>query len=225
MKGRGDEKVKYLLRKWNAFAAMLTASLILFLPISAMAAETETAPEYQITTQEISVDKESGEYSFEICIDTTENYAGAEFGVICSQGTEITSVSSSAESMTGPKEANGLVWFGFFAGEDSFSGEMVVKVEGSYEPGSESAIVIQDIKIYTVGDQDYTSTALEGGMIVNLNADSVTESMEDSAENGGINMIVLLAVFMVIVAAVAIVLIYRRKKRGEETNVFQENHK
>lgn len=215
--------MKYLLKKTSTFFALLTVSVMLLSSMSAMAAE--SAQEFDVTTRDISVDKESGKYSFEICINTSESYAGAEFGVICSEGTEITSISSDAESMTGPKEANGLVWFGFFEGEDSFSGEMVVTVEGSYEPETESAMVIQDIKIYTVGDQEYTSESLDAGMIVNLNADSVTENTEVPAEDKGINIVVLLAVFMVIVAVAVIVLIYMRKMRGERKNVFQKNRK
>lgn len=215
--------MKHLLKKWNTLAAMLAASLILFLPISVMAAE--TSPEYDITTKEISVDKENGEYSFKICIETAENYAGAEFGVICSQGVEINVIASDAESMTGPKEANGLVWFGFFEGEDSFSKQMTVTVKGTYDPEIESAIVIQDIRIYTVGDEEYTSTSLETGMVVNLNADSVTENVGVPTGDNDINIIALAVVFMVVVAAVVIVLIYIRKMRGERKNVFQENSK
>lgn len=217
------KKVKYLVKKTSTFLVMLTASLVLLSFMPAMAGE--STQKFDITTREISVDKESGQYSFEICIDTSENYAGAEFGVICSEGTEITSISSDAESMTGPKEANGLVWFGFFEGEDSFRDEMVVTVEGSYEAETESAIVIQDIKIYTVGDQEYASESLDAGMLVNLNADSVIENAEVPTEDNGINIVVLLAVFMVIVAVVAMVLIYKRKMRGERKDVFQENSK
>lgn len=212
--------MKQLFKKIRLFLTMLTGSLVLLSAVPVMAAESTS--EVEISTTDLSVDKESGEYSFKICVDSIDNYAGAEFGVICSQDVEVTSVTSDAGSITGPKEANGLVWFGFFDGENSFSGGETVTVEGSFEPGTESAIVIQDIKIYTVGEEEYTSASVEGGLIVNLYKNSVLDVVENMMNDGGISTIVLLAGFLVIVAVIAVVLIYKRKKRGEQKNDFKK---
>lgn len=214
------KKVKYLFRKANVLFAIIFAGFVLSLPARVMAAE--SSPEYNIEVQEISADKEKGEYSFKICIDTAENYAGAEFGTICSQGVEINVIGSNAESMTGPKEANGLVWFGFFDGEDSFSEQMTVTVKGNYDPEIESAILIQDIKIYTVGDEEYTSKSLEAGMVVNLNANSVTENVGVPTGDNGINIVALTAIFMAILAVAVSILIYIKKMRGERKNAFKK---
>ena len=127
---------------------------------------------------------------------------------------------STAGSVTGPKESSGLVWFGFFDGEDSFCEEVTVTVEGNYEPGNESAIVVQDIKIYTIGDQEYASTYLDGGFVVNISSDSVQEIFPEEPEekdDNGISVIVLIACCVVIAAGAAGALVYKKKKpRGEK---------
>lgn len=222
-------------RKTGFLGAMCAGCLTLFSAMPVTAAENESEdmaensentenaeeiPEVNISTSLISMDEESGEYSFEINIDSQEAYAGAEFGIICSQGTEVTSVMSTAGSVTGPKESSGLVWFGFFDGEDSFCEEVTVTVEGNYEPGKESAIVVQDIKIYTIGDQEYASTYLDGGFVVNISSDSVQEILPEEPEekdDNGISVIVLIACCVVIAAGAAGALVYKKKKpRGEK---------
>lgn len=196
--------------------AMLIGCLVMFSAQPIFAAEKDS--EYKVTTQELTVDKENGTYSFDICIDSPENYAGAEFGIICSQGVEVTAVECNAGNTTGPKKSNGLVWFGFFEGEDSFEGKEVITVEGSFESGTESVIVIQDIKIYTVGDEEYKSTPLEGGIVVSLYTNSVENVNEDTVNESGIDTMILLVCFMVIVAIVVSVLIYKKKIKGEKSN-------
>ena len=107
-----------LLKKNKFFGMIITGCLMLFSVMPVMAAgntvetDVKDTAEADVTTSELTVDKETGGFSFQINIVSQKAYAGAEFGVICSEGTEITSVESMAGSMTGPKESNGLVWFG-----------------------------------------------------------------------------------------------------------------
>lgn len=177
--------------------------------------------EFDYKIDDICVDEQSGTYSFEISVDAKEHYAGAEFGLICSQGVEINAVDSEADSMTGPKEANGLVWFGYFDGEDAFYGPMTVIVEGTYNAKMDSAVVIRDTRVYTIGEEEYATTDLESGTVINLSEGTVIENTGVPSGDNGINMIGLLAIFMVIGAIVTSVLIYKKKK-GNRKDVLQE---
>ncbi len=152
------------MRKFIQNAALLAASaLCLVSPAMASGYPTVSVPE-----TEILLEPSGGRYSFTIEIDSQTPYAGAEFGVFCSQGTEITSVTVSGGSVTGPQAADGLIWFGFFEGSDSFTGTATVTIEGQCQAGADGAIAIQDVKLYTIGAQEYTSTAIDCGTVVNL---------------------------------------------------------
>lgn len=159
--------------------------LILCAPATVMAAENTV--EADVTTSNVQVDSDSGEYSFLISIDAKEAYAGVEFGVFCSDGVEITSVECSAGSSVGPKKSEGLVWFGYFSGTDEFAGAETISVKGTCEIGKESAIKIQDIRIYTVGDGDYITTNVDGGMIVELKAEPDVEGDAEVDEEPGVD--------------------------------------
>ena len=209
-----------LFKKSKFFGMIITGCLMLLSVMPVMAAgntvetDVKDTAEADVTTSELTVDKETGGFSFQINIVSQKAYAGAEFGVICSEGTEITSVESMAGSMTGPKESNGLVWFGFYEGEDSFSGETTITVKGNFKAGTESAIVIQDIKIYTVVEQEYSTTSIDGGMIINLNSDSIRKSINSDADKYGISVIVPIICCVVIAMGMVTALIYRKKTRG-----------
>ena len=177
---------------------------------------------------EAASDGKTGQFQFEITIDSDEKYAGMEFGVICSEGCEITSVSYNTEvSATGPKEANGLIWFGFFVGEDSLGGEITASVEGTCKPGQAAAVAVRDVRLYTIGGGEYASRALEGGYVVNLRGDEtsglaqdtqVQDRTEEQDETGigvaspetgdDINVKWIIAGCLVIAAAIAAALIY-----------------
>lgn len=230
-------KMKYILRKVGRLFLIAAGCWLLLAGTGVQAAEGSqsiNATTVKVVSTEVGVDQESGSFSFELQICNDEPYAGAEFGVFCSQGVEITSVSSSAGSVTGPKEANGLVWFGFFDGEDSFKGEISVTVEGSSPTGCDAAVLIQDVKIYSVGEQEYTSQFLECGTMINLRADlSAAEEGKDTIDsetseesgstaemdkavspktNDGINVIVWM-ICGLLIAAAAITLIYRKNHK------------
>lgn len=199
--------------KCFAFLIIFAVSMMLF-PVSVSA--DEQTPSVSVSATEIPVDQTDGHFSFVIEIDAQEKYAGAEFGVICSQGAEITAVSASGGSVTGPQKANGLVWFGFFDGADSFSGTATVTVEGTCEIGTDCAVMIQDVSVYTIGDEVYASTDVASGIVVNLRCEPVetqppASQPDEETETWDID--VLVVCLLVIAAAVAGTLIYRKLKQ------------
>lgn len=212
--------MKRSLRIICAFLALFTLCLT-----PALAAE-ET-PSVSATETEVLVDQTNGRFQFTIEVTSQAAYAGAEFGVYCSQGLEITSVTATGGSITGPQAANGLVWFGFFDGSDSFTGTTTVTVAGTCQERVDGAVAIQDVKLYTVGNQEYASTAVECGQVVNLYwelpvaMEPVEEGTESSYEPD-IDVPLIIICCTVIAAAVAGALIYIKTKNNKNTKNQKE---
>ena len=214
--------------------SILTLFAVLLIPLSTVPVlASEPAPAVYIPETLILVDQANGQFSFTIQVDSQESYAGAEFGIICSQGVDITAVESTGGSVTGPQKANGLVWFGFFSGQDSFRGVTTVTVSGTCPIGFDCAVVIQDVSLYTVGQEEYSSTALECGTIVNLRcrleeSAEPTEIPTEMSPNTGIDAPLLIICLSVIAAGLAGTLIYKLKKnqpkktRKEKENASEE---
>lgn len=195
---------------------MTVVMLLLFvsMPISVCAVENENKT--IVTIDDLTVDETNASFSFIVNVETDEAYAGAEFGAFCSKGVEITSVESSCDSLAGPTQANGLVWFSFFDGENSFNGKQSVTVYGSYEVGQESAVKFSDIKIYSINANEYITTFVEGDVDVQISkgATKITEVEKED----GINIILLLALLLVVVVTTVVMFIYIKKnkvKKGE----------
>lgn len=203
---------------------MTVVMLLLFvsMPISVCAVENENKT--IVTIDELTVDKTNASFSFIVNVETDEAYAGAEFGAFCSQGVEITSVESSCDSLAGPTQANGLVWFSFFDGENSFNGKQSVTVYGSYEVGQESAIKFSDIKIYSINANKYITTTVEGDVDVQISK-GVQKTTEVVKEND-MNILLLLALVLVIVVTTVVMFIYIKKnkvKKGETDKNVQKS--
>ncbi|MBQ8539388.1 MAG: hypothetical protein IJ433_07020 [Ruminococcus sp.] len=195
---------------------MTVVMLLLFvsMPISVCAEENENKT--IVTIDELTVDETNASFSFIVNIETDEAYAGAEFGAFCSQGVEITSVESSCDSLAGPTQANGLVWFSFFDGENSFNGKQSVTVYGSYEIGQESAVKFSDIKIYSINANEYITTSVEDDVDVQISK-GVQKTTEVDKEND-MNILLLLALVLVVVVTMVVMFIYIKKnkvKKGE----------
>lgn len=203
---------------------MTVVMLLLFasMPISVFAEENENKA--IVTIDDLTVDKTNASFSFIVNVETDEAYAGAEFGAFCSKGVEITSVESSCDSLAGPTQANGLVWFSFFDGENSFNGKQSVTVYGSYEVGRESAIKFSDIKIYSINANKYITTTVEGDVDVQISK-GVQKTTGVVKEND-MNILLLLALVLVIVVTTVVMFIYIKKnkvKKGETDKNVQKS--
>lgn len=190
---------------------MTVVMLLMFvsMPISVCAVENENKT--IVTIDDLTVDETNASFSFIVNVETDEVYAGAEFGAFCSKGVEITSVESSCDSLAGPTQANGLVWFSFFDGENSFNGKQSVTVYGSYEVGQESAVKFSDIKIYSINANEYITTSVEDDVDVQISkgATKITEVEKED----GINIILLLALVLVVVVTTVVMFIYIKKNK------------
>ena len=200
---------------------MTVVMLLLFvsMPISVCAVENENKT--IVTIDDLTVDETNASFSFIVNVETDEAYAGAEFGAFCSQGVKITSVKSSAGSVAGPTKANGLDWFSFFDGENSFNGTQSVTVYGSYELGQESAVKLSDIKIYSTKADEYITTSVDDDVNVQISKGSV--KLSEVAEDGYINIILFVALLLVIVATTIIIFLYIKSRLKRRKGEMIEN--
>ena len=199
----------------------LMVFMILFsigIPVTVCATEAE---KNTVTIEDLKVDKSNESFSFVVNVDSDHPYAGAEFGAFCSQGVKITSVKSSAGSVAGPTKANGLDWFSFFDGANSFNGTQSVTVYGSYELGQESAVKLSDIKIYSTKADEYITTSVDDDVNVQISKGSV--KLSEVAEDGYINIILFVALLLVIVATTIIIFIYIKSRLKRRKGEMIEN--
>ena len=210
------------MKKLCVIITVVMLLLFVSMPISVCAVENENKT--IVTIDELTVDKTNASFSFIVNVETDEAYAGAEFGAFCSQGVEITSVESSCDSLAGPTQANGLVWFSFFDGENSFNGKQSVTVYGSYEIGQESAVKFSDIKIYSINANEYITTSVEDDVDVQISK-GVQKTTEVDKEND-MNILLLLALVLVVVVTMVVMFIYIKKnkvKKGETDKNVQKS--
>lgn len=210
------------MKKLCVITTVVMLLLFVSMPISVCAEENENKT--IVTIDELTVDETNASFSIIVNIETDEAYAGAEFGAFCSQGVEITSVESSCDSLAGPTQANGLVWFSFFDGENSFNGKQSVTVYGSYEIGQESAVKLSDIKIYSIKDNEYITTSVEDDVDVQISK-GVQKTTEVEKEND-MNILLLLALVLVVVVTMVVMFIYIKKnkvKKGETDKNVQKS--
>ena len=207
-------------------SAVITACFLLN-PVCCLAGENvaENETPVKVSSTEVRMDKETGEFSFDITVDTEEAFAGMEFGVICSAGCELTEVTYNLEANnTAPTKGEGVTWFGFFDGEDCYTEDVVATVSGKCDVEKEAAVALQMVKRYIVGEGQYTEEKMPVDIVVNVTASSNPLLNLIDIEEGttGMNVGVIIAVCIAAGAIVVIMaaFIYRKfikKKDNEET--------
>lgn len=208
---------------------ILCAAMIMCLmanPVQAFAAENtmEKANPVKVSGTEVSIDKETGEFSFDVTVDTQEAFAGMEFGVICSEGCEVTEVAYNVDAASAaPTKAAGVTWFGFFNGEDSYIEDIVATINGKCDSENEAAVAFQVVKRYTIGEEEYAVEQIPLDIVVSLGAEEnpLTE-LENIVDLGTENVNAGFIVAGCIAAGVIVItaFIYIRitkKKKNEET--------
>lgn len=125
-----------------------------------------------ITPSADTVTLEEGQQSFTLDINLSEEvpFAGAEFGLDLPEGMTLTKVefldpAVQAANHTPEVTVEGRTYFGFYTGENSFSGDLLVaRLTFTYTGGSDVAIQLGSSKVVTIRDdgstQGDTSSAL-----------------------------------------------------------------
>lgn len=223
MTGEVKEKMRMnYLKKLKSMTAIFLSCFVVTAMVTIDVKAEEKNPSIQVPVTEVKADSKTGSFKFDIQTKSEELYAGMEFGVVCGKGAKITKVSyDKSVSNVGPKEANGLVWFGYFDGEDSFQGDMTVTVEGVCEKNVDSAIAIKDVKLYQIGESDYNTKKIDSDIIVHIlgGGKKAETKLPKNPKMTDMNAGWLLLVCLVAGGGVATALIYKKKqeKNKQET--------
>ncbi len=194
-------------------------------PVQVIAAENTTENPVKVSSTEVNIDKETGEFSFDVTVDTEEAFAGMEFGVICSEGCEVTEVAYNVDAASAaPTKAAGVTWFGFFDGEDSYTEDIVATINGKCDTEKEAAVALQVVKRYTVGEEEYAEEQIPLDIVVTLGAaaNPFTELVEIvNDDTGNMSAGFIIAGCIVVTAIVIAAFVYRsitkKRKNIEET--------
>ncbi|MGM9681629.1 MAG: hypothetical protein ACI3XR_09010 [Eubacteriales bacterium] len=108
---------------------------------------------------------DSGAFTFAVELTSLQEYRAADVGLFLSDGVEITSVRvDNGASVTGPTEARGLTWFGYFSSKAAV-GTTVLTVSGKCSGVGDWAIKVDSAKIT---HSDYSTSQTVCGWVVNL---------------------------------------------------------
>ncbi len=101
-------------------------------------------------TQKVTLGKDEQDFSIAITVNHSEDYAGAEFGLVCSDGVTVKSVSySKSSSKAGPTMVGNTAWFSYFSGSNEYRGSMTATVSLQYTGTQNSSLVLKTVSIYT----------------------------------------------------------------------------
>lgn len=86
-----------------------------------------------------------------ITVSADKPYAGAEFALRCGDGVTVKSISYSSKNISAaaPTQAGGYIWFSYFDGENSFSGDITVSVTLQYSGKKNATVVLHTVSLYT----------------------------------------------------------------------------
>lgn len=127
------------------------------------------AAEIAVSDSNIELSQTENTFSFEISITENEKFAGAEFGVSIPDGVTLKEVNYIDEKIRNSSHTpvvmkDNCAYFGFYQGENSFSGE--------YD--------VAELKFEYSGDKDIV-ISLDSSKVVKLNEDGKTEGDTSSA--------------------------------------------
>jgi hypothetical protein len=152
------------------FAIIFTLTIIISFPLKAFATNTSW-----VSTENVTLSKTQNQFNIEIAINNPNAYAGAEFGVQCSDGVTVKSIKYSKDtSKVGPAVARGLTWFSYYSGNNDFSGKVIATIELEYTGNENTSIVIDNIGIYTKNGAAIDTEMLKPRKAITINREGAT---------------------------------------------------
>ena len=148
----------------------------------------------------IEIKKEENEVEFQIKINNENAYAGAEFGIQCGEDVVIKDVSYNIQTnKTDVTEGQGIHWFSYFSGNNSYKDEVIATVTLQYLGDKNTSIVVDNVSIYTknnydidtyrINNRDEIKIIKEGATneIVPLDPPEELEDFNEKANSNSIN--------------------------------------
>ncbi|GHU66715.1 hypothetical protein AGMMS49983_16860 [Clostridia bacterium] len=121
-------------------------------------------------TQEVNL--ASGEENFHVRFALTNpgNFAGAEFALRCADGVTVEKVSyDTPSSKAGPTPSKGVTWFGFFGGENDFSGTVTATVDLKYTGTENTTAVLDLVQVHTKSGTRVQSGSIPANIMITIN--------------------------------------------------------
>ncbi|WHH58242.1 S-layer homology domain-containing protein [Petroclostridium sp. X23] len=172
--------------------AILAVILLLSFCFSTCAAA-EALSKVEFSTNSITLDANSNEFSVDILLEKDELFNGALFGLGLEDGLEIKSIeySDTIEDKTLNKvqiyKKNGIHYFGFYTSENKFSGNIdICTVHFQYTGSAAVSITMEEASITTyVSAHDAAETPFNPNSEVTVQRKNSGEEQEEEEPTGG----------------------------------------
>ena len=140
----------------------------------------------EIDTDRRTIKLNNNDESFrvEVYINNTENFAGAELGISCSDNLSLESSSSTAGSMTAAtKDADGMYWTSFFESANKMPKSITVTLDFKCPKNTSSSLaVIEKVNILKKDGAGVTTERMSPNIRI---AAGTSENIEEAGSTGG----------------------------------------
>lgn len=167
-----------ILKKIICLAAAVVVALFSVVQACAAGIEIDT------DRRAIKLNNNDESFRVEVYINNTENFAGAELGISCSDNISLESSSSTAGSMTAStKDADGMYWTSFFESTNKMPKSITVTLDFKCPKNTSSSLaVIEKVNILKKDGAGVTTERLSPKIRI---AAGTSENIEEAGSTGG----------------------------------------
>ena len=135
-------------------------------------------------TRAVKLNNNDESFRVKVYINNTENFAGAELGISCSDNLSLESSSSTAGSMTAAtKDADGMYWTSFFESANKMPKSITVTLDFKCPKNTSSSLaVIEKVNILKKDGAGVTTERMSPNIRI---AAGTSENIEEAGSTGG----------------------------------------
>jgi len=176
----------------NLVKKIVMAALSCFIVISCCTSALAQGTIFE-SIQSVTMGKDQKEYTFQISVENSVSFAGAEFAALCGDGITVKSVSYSVNGgKAGPVVARGYTWFSFFSSKNDFSGKVTATITIEHSKPINTSIMIRSVSVYTKDGGGVKTEKLMPSKTIQIKKEGATnpipplnEPEEESSSNSG----------------------------------------
>lgn len=167
-----------ILKRIICFAAAVVVALFSVVQACAAGIEIDT------DTRAVKLNNNDESFRVEVYINNSENFAGAELGISCSNNISLESSSSTAGSMTAStKDADGIYWTSFFESTNKMPKSITVTLNFKCPKNtSSSQAVIEKVNIMKKDGAGVTTERMSPNIRI---VAGTSENIEETGGTGG----------------------------------------
>lgn len=169
-----------ILKKIICFAAAVVVALLSVVQACAAGIGIDT------NTRAVKLNNNDESFKVEVYINNTENFAGAELGISCSDNISLESSSSTAGSMTAStKDADGMYWTSFFESTNKMPKSITVTLNFKCPKNtSSSQAIIEKVNIMKKDGAGVTTERMSPNIRI---VAGTSENIEETGSTGSAN--------------------------------------